>query len=154
MAFDISCREEDSVLHGVVGGQPNSETPAAERKNWEDSIPRRYPLVEWWDLNPENGEFVRETCRVGVPELLQTAEEVLHVNWRFRPDGQVETITLKDKPGHQADEVKDKKAASFPPQCWRRIFLHPRQGCAQRRWDLRVLFLLLCEPPFPRRPLR
>jgi hypothetical protein len=93
----LSCRDEDAVIYGMIGRSRSTAHSEEDLKAQADLINARYPVVEWWDFNPETGTFDRELPPEGFPDRLTTEQNVLDFNWRFRPNGTIEKYSFREK---------------------------------------------------------
>jgi hypothetical protein len=85
----LSVRNEDAVRFGIVGGYPAGVADPESLRQWADQVDKRYPLVEWWILDPERGSFEREIPPFGVPDRLESQEAVANFKWRYDFNGHI-----------------------------------------------------------------
>ena len=94
----VAARREDAVLLAPLS-HPARAMPkgAEERTAWSDEVHRQYPHIDWWDLDPATGMIEPEIAPRGLPELLSGETAAMNFNWRFRPDGNLDLVSLRDR---------------------------------------------------------
>lgn len=98
----IASRAKDALLEGAkemakpVALAMDPDTRGRTRR-WADSFNATYPLVFWWNLDPEQGRITEAATPITPPKALFSQVEVLNFNWRFNPQGKVEMYSEHEK---------------------------------------------------------
>lgn len=102
----IASRLEDAVLWGRVGrprpgGSP--EEALAKLRTWSEGINQKFPHVDWWILDPQTGKVTLEAPPQNFPTRLLTHQQAVDFNWRFKPNGNLELLSMKEVQGDPAN---------------------------------------------------
>lgn len=94
----VAARREDAVLLAPIS-HPSRMVLAGtkDRTAWSDEVHRQYPHIDWWDLDPATGMIEPEIAPRGLPELLSGEAAAMNFNWRFRLDGNLDLVSLRDR---------------------------------------------------------
>jgi len=93
----ISARNQDAVIYGYAGRNGENPVSDAARARLADQINARYPIVEWWNLEPESGRIDHEIPPVNFPDRVYSEKAAKDFNWRFLPNGNLELVSFNDR---------------------------------------------------------
>ncbi len=101
----ISARNQDAVIYGYAGRNGENPVSDAARARLADQINARYPIVEWWNLEPESGRIDHEIPPVNFPDRVYSEKAVKDFNWRFLPNGNLELVSFNDRFRRPAEQT-------------------------------------------------
>lgn len=85
----LHSREEEQHLKPITSPKGESQDAQQAREVAQDREVLRFPKVEWWDLDPENGSIKSEPTPPGAPFELRMAGMVRSFRFRYEPIEQI-----------------------------------------------------------------
>lgn len=99
----LSARLQDAVLCGAINRPSamgiNMDQSRSEMEAWSDFTNRRFPHIDWWELDPKTGKFTAQAPPMNVTTQLTTEKESADFNWIFKPDGNLKVMPLREHLG-------------------------------------------------------